>query len=112
MLEAVLDRAHSDSPWGAKHWRALRRAYPNAPADVRECISRWEADEEPGYVPVLDCLLSSLHTLHKLMRIAYEEQETKLVLLLERERESTDAQAAVALEHADRRQAEREAARD
>ncbi len=54
-------------------------------------------------------LLESLHTLHKLLRIAREEGQTWLVEILERERESEAAQAAVALENANRRAAERAA---
>ncbi len=62
-------------------------------------------------MPVVDILLQSLHTLHKLMRIAREERQTWLVETLERERESEAVRAAVALEHANQRRDEREAER-
>ncbi len=101
------ERAVSDQ----EHWEALARAYGNAPADVREKIAEWEADEDPGRMSVLDDLLDTLYTLHKLQRIAHEEWQTYLVEILERERESVAAQTAVALEHANQRRDEREAER-
>ncbi len=90
-----------------EHWDALLRAYGNAPADVRGRVAEMEADENPGRMSVLDDFLDTLYTLHKLQRIAYQEWQTYLVEILERERESVAAQAAVALEHANRRSAER-----
>lgn len=42
-------------------------------------------------------LVNSLYTLHKLMRIAFEEGETWLVEVLEIERESVAAQIAFVL---------------
>ncbi len=89
----------------ADYWVALARAYPNAPEDVRERVARWEEDEEPGYAAVVDNLLDQLHVTHKVMRTAYEGKATWLVELLERERESVAAQAAVALERAETRAA-------
>ena len=62
-------------------------------------------------MPVVDILLQSLHTLHKLMRIAHEEGQTWLVEVLERHRESEAACVAVALEHANQRRDEREVER-
>ena len=94
-----------------EHWEALLRAYGNAPANVRGMVAEMESDEDPGRMSVLDDLLDTLHTLHKLQRVAYEEWQTYLVETLQREREHVAACAAVALEHANRRQAEREAAR-
>ncbi len=91
-----------------EHWDALLRAYGNAPEDVREKVAEMEADETPGRMSVLDDFLDTLYTLHKLQRIAYEEWQTGLVEILERERESIAAYAAVALEHAEIRRKERE----
>ena len=47
---------------------------------------------------MVDSLLDSLGTIHKLMRIANEAGEHGLVEQLEQEREGIAAQAAVALE--------------
>ena len=82
---------------GVSHERALRRAYPNAPEPVRSMVELWESNQRPGYAPVVDRLYDSLNTLHKLMRIAYEDRETWLVEVLELEREGVAAQAAYAL---------------
>ncbi len=90
-----------------EYWEALLGAYGNAPDDVRARVAEIEADENPGRMSVLDDFLDTLYTLHKLQRIAYQEWQTYLVEILERERESVAAQAAVALEHANRRSAER-----
>ena len=90
-----------------EHWEALLRAYGNAPDNVRARVAEIEADEDPRRMSVLDDFLDSLYTLHKLQRVAYEEWQTYLVEILEREREHVAACAAVALEHANRRQAER-----
>ncbi len=89
------------------YWAALVRAYPDPPQDVRERVIEWEASEEPGYQGVVDSLLDTLATLFKLMRIAHEERETWLVELLERERERSASEAAVALERADNRESVR-----
>lgn len=63
---------------------------------------------EAGPCPrVRDTLMDSLDALHKLMRIAFEEGETWLVEVLEIERESVVAQAAVALENRLHKRAER-----
>ncbi len=112
MLQDALERVHSNTPSGADQWRALRDAYPNAPEDLRERIIEWEAGEEPGYQGMVDSLLNTLHVIHRCMRVAHEARETWLVETLERERESMAAEAAVALELADRRRAEHGAARD
>ncbi len=110
-VEETVKQLHDGPSLDDVHHEALLRAFPNPPEDVREEIARWEADEELGHMPVVDCLLGSLHTLHKLMRIAREERQTWLTEILERHRESEAVRAAVALEHADRRQAEREGER-
>ena len=98
-LEAAISNVRAGQPSEEDYDRALVAAYSNAPQNVRERISLWERDEEHGYLSVIDVLLSSLQFVHKLQRIAYEEGETWLVEMLERERESTAAQTAVALEN-------------
>jgi hypothetical protein len=108
-LAAALERTYP-TPDKA-HWEALRRLYPDTTEHVRGMIARWEADENPDYAGPLDALLLSLNTVHTCIRIAYQDVETWLTEALELERESLAAQAAVALEHAAERQAEREAAR-
>jgi hypothetical protein len=52
---------------------------------------------------VYDLLLNTLATLHKCMRIAFENEEICIVEALEEEREAIVAQAAVALENLERR---------
>src|SRR5215208_7190200 len=49
-------------------------------------------------LPVFNSLVRLLDTVRKTMRIAYEAGDTWLVEILEQERESVAAQAAVALE--------------
>ena len=94
-LNALLARSYA---WdaGVSHERALRRAYPDAPESVRSAVELWELGERPGYAPVVDSLYDSLNTIHKLMRLAYEDGETWLVEVLEQERESVAVQAAYA----------------
>ncbi len=86
------------------YWRALARAYPDPPEDLRERIAEWEASEEPGYQGVVDSLLDTLATLFKIMRTAHDARETWLVEVLEPLRESTAAEAAYALERAEARE--------
>lgn len=83
----------------------MRRAYPTSltPEAVRERIINWQLDEEPGYAPVFDHLLSMLHTSCKLMRIAFEARETGFVELLEEKRKAIAAEAAFALEELERK---------
>ena len=51
---------------------------------------------------MVDILLQRLNLLHRLTRIAHEAGAGDLVELLERERESTAAEAAVALAEVER----------
>lgn len=46
----------------------------------------WILDERPGYAPVVDTLLDTLSTLHRLLRAAHEEGEAWLVEIIEQER--------------------------
>ncbi len=97
-LGAMSEAAHDA---GADYDQALVTAYSeNASEQVREQVREWQQAEEPGYLPAFDSLMRSLDTLYKVMRIAYEADETWLVEILEQERESVAAQAAVALEGA------------
>ncbi len=112
VLLAGLEHREDSQVSDGEYMDALIRAYAGAPEDVHERIARWERDEEPGYQGVVDSLLDTLATLHKLMRISCEERQTGLVELLERERESTASEAAVVLKREDQRLAEHEAARD
>ena len=105
-LEAAISNVRAGQPSEEDYNQALLDAYSNTSQNVRERIALWEADEEDGYLSVVDVLLSSLQFVHKLQRIAYEEGETWLTEMLERERESTAAQTAVALENAERRTSE------
>ena len=105
-LVAAIKRTDSKTSPDEAHWQALSRLYPDTTEHVRDMIARWEADEDPDYPGPLDALLSSLGTIHTCMRIAYQDGETWLVEQLERAREGEVAQAAVALENANR-QAER-----
>jgi hypothetical protein len=82
-----------------KYHRAIVRAHDGlVPDEVRERVQLWEGDEEAGYGTVLDYCLDSLFVLHKLLRIAQAEKRTWLVEVLEVERQSIAAEAAVALE--------------
>lgn len=96
-LRAVAKRLHEESPTDEEHSRALGNAYPSeaAPEYLCEQVLILERDSEGGPTP-LDLFLNSLNTVHTLMRIAYEDRETSLVEVLELERESLAAQAALA----------------
>ena len=98
----ALHRLLEEAPSDGEYHEALVAAYPDPPEEVRERIRRWQEDEEPGYLTVVDTLLQRLGTIHRLMRIAHEAGAGDLVELLERERESTAAEAAVALADAER----------
>lgn len=102
-LEAAISVAREHQPDERDYDRVLLAAYANAPEGVRERILLWERDEAPEYESVPDVLLSSLRALNKLMRVAHEEGETWVLEILERERESTAAQTAVALERMEAR---------
>jgi len=67
---------------------------------VRGQTLRWV--EMSSRLPVFNSLVRSLDTVRKTMRIAYEAGDTWLVEILEQERESVAAQAAVALEEGKR----------
>ncbi len=99
-LVAAVSRMNGEGPTDEDYQRALRRAYPDVPEKVRAGVLTWEGDwEADGYrdaAPV-DCLLDSLATMHKLLRLAHEDAESWLVEVLEYERESVAAQAAYAL---------------
>lgn len=83
----------------ADYHRAIVRAHDAAvPEGVRERVALWERDEGPGRGTVVDWCLDSLFVLHKLLRIAHAEEKTWLVEVLEIERQSIAAEAAVALE--------------
>ncbi len=60
-------------------------------------VEEAEADDEPGYESFADTLIGSLQSIHRCMRIAYEEREAWLVEVLEGERQSVAAQCAYAL---------------
>lgn len=94
-------RLRCNGPTGTEETAALLRAYPNTAEHVRDHVTTWERDEEQGEEPyrgtVYDSLQDTLYSVHKVMRIAFEDGETWLVELLEYERESVAAQAAYAL---------------
>jgi len=94
----ALHRLLEEAPRDGEYHEALVAAYPSPSPELRERVARWQLDEEPGYEAVVDSLLGSLGTIHKIMRIAYEAGEHGLVEQLEQEREGLAAQAAVALE--------------
>ncbi len=99
-LVAAVSRMNGEGPTDEDYYRALRLAYPDVPEKVRAGVLTWEGDwEADGYrdAAPLDCLLDSLATMHKLLRLAYEDAESWLVEVLEYERESVAAQAAYAL---------------
>ncbi len=97
-LSAAVDRMHEEGPSDCDYQDALRRAYPDVPEKVRTGVETWEEDTDEGHeMGPADCLLDTLMTMHKLLRLAYEDQEGWLVEILELERESVAAQAAFAL---------------
>jgi len=99
-LEAAIDYVyeHYEDSTGKKHDRALEAAYPAPPEAMREKVLDWIAGEQEGRASVYDTLSDTLRVLHKLMRIGFEERVGVWLLeLLEQERESVAAQAAVAL---------------
>lgn len=105
-LSDVVGRLSDDMPGDEDHHRALVGAYlETVPDAVRARTLAWEQDEASenpyGHTTVVDYLLDSLGTLHKLMRLAHADGETWIVEVLEIERESVAAQAAVALENAE-----------
>ena len=97
-LEVAITHLYEQAPdvAGEDYERALLAAYSDPSELVRERTHRWLEDEEPGLLTVFDTLVISLGTLCKTMRIAYEADQTWLVEMLEQERESIAAQAAVA----------------
>ena len=101
-LGAALEEVDASYPTADSYHEALVAAYPDPPEEVRKRIRRWQEDEEPGYLTVVDILLQRLNLLHRLTRIAHEAGAGDLVELLERERESTAAEAAVALAEVER----------
>jgi hypothetical protein len=103
-LEVALEHLAAECPAITDYELALKRAYPASliPERVISQVRAWVADEEPGHFSVFDQLLDTLSTLHKCMRIAFENEETWLVEVLEGEREGVVALAAVALEDLDR----------
>ncbi len=97
-LAAAVDRMRGEGPDDAAYQDALRLAYPDVPEKVRAGVIRWEEDTDYGkeFGPV-DCLLDTLMTMHRLLRLAFEDAECWLVEVLEYEREAVAAQAAYAL---------------
>ncbi len=98
-LGAIVNRMRSEGPSDEDYYRALAFAYPQPPEGVHEMILRWQRDEmaDRGPAPV-DLLLDSLGTLHKLMRLAFEDGEDWLTAILEYQRQETAARAAFASE--------------
>ena len=97
-LLAAVHRMNDAGPTDEDYQGALRRAYPDVPEKVRAGILRWEEDTDYAreFSPE-DHLLDTLATMHKLLRLAFEDGESWLVEVLEYERESVAAQAAYAL---------------
>jgi hypothetical protein len=93
-LEALTERLRSDASDDSPYHRALSRAYPEVPEGVRREIDGWKRDEAAGMLTVEDCLLDSLATLHKLLRVAYQDGETWLVENLEQLRQGEAARAS------------------
>ncbi len=91
--------AASDSIYGrgGDFYEVLFRAFPEPTPEVRSMVEEAEASDEPGYEAFADTLIGSLHTMHRCMRIAYEEREVWLLELLEGERQSVAAQCAYAV---------------
>ena len=96
-LGVALDYLREEYRAGGDYNRALLRAYPDIPEATRARVLAWQEEEEaqPYHLSLIDILLDSLNTLHRLMRIAFEEGETWLVEQLDTERQSLAAQAAV-----------------
>jgi len=113
-LEVALEHVRAESPSGTDYYPALQRAYPASliPDKVTTQVHNWIAEEEPGPPSVYDHLLNTLATLHRCMRIAFENEEDWLVEVLEEEREAIVGQAAVALEDLEREARERAQAGD
>jgi hypothetical protein len=89
-----------ERPSGKEETRALLRAYPTPTQQVAEYVASDNDDvEKPTFY---DSCQDSLYTLHKVMRIAFQDGETWLVEMLELERESVSARAAQALRDRDR----------
>ncbi len=97
-LVAAVSRMNGEGPSDKDYYRALRLAYPDVSEKVRAGVHTWEEDTDYGeeFGPV-DSLLDRLATMHKLLRLAFEDGETWLVEVLELEREAVAAQAAYAL---------------
>jgi hypothetical protein len=98
-LERGLGSIDNPAPVGDEYDEALLVACPSQPEEMREKVRGWIEDQDPGYLSVLDSLMSSLNTIHMLMRIAHEEGEVCMVEVIEYERETLATQAAVALEN-------------
>ena len=88
-LKAALDQLNSEIPTSDVYWQALLRAYPNPPEGVRERVRRWQLDEGSEGPSVFELLTDTQHTLHRLMRIAYEDGERWLVEVLEEYRRTS-----------------------
>ncbi len=96
-LEFALDRLREEAPADLGHQQALMDAYPVISEDARKKVVRWIFDQSPDELPVLDILLSDLHAMHKLLRIAFAEEMLWLVEVLEEERQGLAVQAAFVL---------------
>ena len=94
-IDAALDRIVRGRPSGEEETRAMLRAYPNATEQVREHVLS-DNEDEPGLPTFYDSLMDGIYTLHECMEISYQDGQTWLVEILERERESASAHAACA----------------
>ncbi len=94
-IEAASDSIYGRG--GGDFYEVLFRAFPEPTPEVRKLVEEAEASDEPGYEAFADTLIGSLHTMHRCMRIAYEEREVWLLELLEGERQSIAAQCAYAV---------------
>ncbi len=88
-IEAASDSIYGRG--GGDFREVLFRAFPEPTPEVRGLVEEAEASDEPGYEAFADTLIGSLHTMHRCMRIAYEEREVWLLELLEGERQSIAA---------------------
>ena len=89
--------AHIFARSGGEFCEVLFRAFPEPTPDVRRMVEEAEAGDEPGYQSFADVLIGSLHSVHRCMRIAYEERQVWLLEILEGERQSIAAQCAYAV---------------
>ncbi len=94
-IEAASDSIYGRG--GGDFYEVLFGAFPEPTPEVRGLVEEAEAGDEPGYESFADTLIGALHTMHRCMRIAFEEREVWLLELLEGERQSVAAQCAYAV---------------